>query len=255
MDQRDLDGSPLEPEDLTGDDPSISETPRAGVEEANTSPETIVDTHEGKVSDESSKISGYGFTSQDVNSGEQNLDGHANRSQQSASVPEGQDGPFSSGANRTTLDGEDLGSAATIEQLIQITKALQTDNEGLRRQVALSTSSTTQSRESTPTWADITSRGKSGHVMDTKNKNRTVSKLKQEISKQEEGDFTQIMRTAAKQHAGQGSTKLKNTVSIKQMSVMTIQMYSEMQLRVPNSLIRISGTLSLYFYFEHILSS
>ena len=57
MDQRDLDGSPLEPEDLTGDDPSISETPRAGVEEANTSPETIVDTHEGKVSDESSKIS------------------------------------------------------------------------------------------------------------------------------------------------------------------------------------------------------
>ena len=34
MDQRDLDGSPLEPEDLTGDDPSISETPRAGVEEA-----------------------------------------------------------------------------------------------------------------------------------------------------------------------------------------------------------------------------
>ena len=57
MDQRDLDGSPLEPEDLTGDDPSISETPRAGVEEANTSPETIVGTHEGKVSDESSKIS------------------------------------------------------------------------------------------------------------------------------------------------------------------------------------------------------
>ena len=57
MDQRDLDGSPLEPEDLTGDDPSISETPRAGVEEANTSPETTVGTHEGKVSDESSKIS------------------------------------------------------------------------------------------------------------------------------------------------------------------------------------------------------
>ena len=57
MDQRDLDGSLLEPEDLTGDDPSISETPRAGVEEANTSPETIVGTHEGKVSDESSKIS------------------------------------------------------------------------------------------------------------------------------------------------------------------------------------------------------
>ena len=57
MDQRDLDGSPLEPEDLTGDDPSISETPRAGVEEAYTSPETIVGTHEGKVSDESSKIS------------------------------------------------------------------------------------------------------------------------------------------------------------------------------------------------------
>ena len=57
MDQRDLDGPSLEPEDLTGDDPSISETPRAGVEEANTSPETIVGTHEGKVSDESSKIS------------------------------------------------------------------------------------------------------------------------------------------------------------------------------------------------------
>ena len=57
MDQRDLDGSPLEPGDLTGDDPSISETSRAGVEEANTSPETIVDTQEGKVSDESSKIS------------------------------------------------------------------------------------------------------------------------------------------------------------------------------------------------------
>ena len=57
MDQRDLDGSPLEPEDLTGDDPSISETPRVGVEKANTSPETIVGTHEGKVSDESSKIS------------------------------------------------------------------------------------------------------------------------------------------------------------------------------------------------------
>ena len=35
MDQRDLDGSLLEPEDLTGDDPSISETPRARVEEAN----------------------------------------------------------------------------------------------------------------------------------------------------------------------------------------------------------------------------
>ena len=61
MDQRDLDGSPLEPEDLTGDDPSISETPQAGVEEANTSPETIVGTHEGKVSDESNKISGKRF--------------------------------------------------------------------------------------------------------------------------------------------------------------------------------------------------
>ena len=60
MDQRDLDGPSLEPEDLTGDDPSISETPRAGVEEANTSPETTVGTHEGKVDDESSKISGYG---------------------------------------------------------------------------------------------------------------------------------------------------------------------------------------------------
>ena len=45
MDQGDLDGSLLEPEDLTGDDPSISETPRAGVEEANTSPETIVVTY------------------------------------------------------------------------------------------------------------------------------------------------------------------------------------------------------------------
>ena len=57
MDQRDLDGSLLEPEDLTGDDPAIAETPRVGVEEANTSPETIIGTHEGKMSDESSKIS------------------------------------------------------------------------------------------------------------------------------------------------------------------------------------------------------
>ena len=60
MAQRDLDGPPLEPGDLTGDDPSISETPRAGIEEANTSPETTVDTHEGKVGDESSKISFLG---------------------------------------------------------------------------------------------------------------------------------------------------------------------------------------------------
>ena len=57
MDQRDLDGSPLEPGDLTGDDPSISETPRAGVGEANTSPEINVDPHEEKEGDESSKIS------------------------------------------------------------------------------------------------------------------------------------------------------------------------------------------------------
>ena len=57
MDQRDLDGSPLEPEDLTGDDPSISETPRVGVEEANKSPGISVDPHEGKEDDESSKIS------------------------------------------------------------------------------------------------------------------------------------------------------------------------------------------------------
>ena len=160
-----------------------------------------------------------------MNLGEQSLGGQPDRSHQSASVPDDQHGSFTSGANRTTLDGEDHGSAATIEQLIQITKALQTDNEVLRRQMASSTVSTTQPREPTPTWADITSRGgKSDHVMDKKNKNRTVSKLKQEISKQEEGDFTQIMRSAAKQHAGQGSAKHKNTVSIKQMSVMTIQM-------------------------------
>ena len=57
MDQRDLDGSPLEPGDLTGDDPSISETPRAGAEEAYKSPGISVGPHEGKEDDESSKIS------------------------------------------------------------------------------------------------------------------------------------------------------------------------------------------------------
>ena len=58
MAQRDLDGPPLEPGDLTGDDPSISETPRAGVEEANKSPAGFsVGPHEGKEGDESSKIS------------------------------------------------------------------------------------------------------------------------------------------------------------------------------------------------------